>query len=94
MRYPVSSVLVFAGAFLVAGSALALNPQPLPPGKAHTMHEPPDPCMKAQIGSATSGAGAGKVRMRKAGGEQMMMRKAGGEQSNVHCLNPQPLPPG
>jgi hypothetical protein len=98
MRKPVFS-FVFAGAFLVAGGALALNPQPLPPGKVAPNHayEPPDPCMQAQMGTQSpGGGGAGKIRMRKAGGEQMMMRKAGGEQMGTkpHCLNPQPLPPG
>ena len=49
-----------------------LNPQPLPPG-VRRRQEPPDPCLKAygsgggtgkalNIGSATSGAGAGKVQ--------------------------------
>jgi hypothetical protein len=98
MRKPVFS-FVFAGAFLVAGSALALNPQPLPPGKAAPNHayEPPDPCMQAQMQSHGSGGGAGKIRMSETnGGHMMMMRKAGGEQMGTkpHCLNPQPLPPG
>ncbi len=67
-------------------------------------YEPPDPCSQAQYESHGSGAGVGKVRvtpaMRKAGGTQMEMRKAGGDLSAtasgaaMHCLNPQPLPPG
>ena len=91
---PNSFIPAIIGVILAVGGAVApadaLNPQPLPPGRhtapqTVTNHaiEPPDPCSKSQ--------------MRKAGGEQEM-RKAGGTQqmdaANVHCLNPQPLPPG
>ncbi len=102
------AALVLVPVFVSPVLADDLNPQPLPPGRhaATGMNEPhwvppvratepPDPCMKSQtqIQAQGTGAGAGKVQT------EPMMRKAGGTQTsvantNVHCLNPQPLPPG
>ena len=105
MRKPNLTVAAFVAALMAVSGATALaenfNPQPDPPGRNHA-YEPPDPCKQSQMTGMQahgSGGGAGKIRMRKAGGEQSpMMRKAGGEQigvnGNIHCLNPQPLPPG
>jgi hypothetical protein len=109
MRKNSSAVAIFVATILVGGGTQALagklNMPPGPPNRVQT-DTPPDPCRQAQIGSQTGGAGAGKIHsmpyMRKAGGEQEEMRKAGGEQEgtlhganpNIHCLNPQPLPPG
>ncbi len=54
----------FAGisllALTLAGPAFALNPQPEPPGKNIIMHQPSGTTLHT-IGSATSGAGAGKA---------------------------------
>jgi hypothetical protein len=109
MRKNSSAVTIFVATILIGSgtAALAANLD-MPPGPPNHVHSdtPPDPCRQAQIGSQTSGAGAGKIHsmpyMRKAGGERQEMRKAGGEQEgtlhgsrpNIHCLNPQPLPPG
>jgi hypothetical protein len=93
----VTALMAMSGATATADS---LNPQPLPPGRhmptqsdTNRAYEPPDPCSQSQMQAHGSGGGAGKIRMdttheRKAGGEQM------GARNNVHCLNPQPLPPG
>lgn len=103
MQIRTSHMTIVAGAIL--GAVVALGASAQMDRKTNTnqpaMHqyEPPDPCMAATAAHG-SGGGAGKITMRKAGGEQMEMRKAGGEQmgamrnNNVHCLNPQPLPPG
>src|SRR5579863_1915934 len=95
-----STISAFVAAMVAVSGAVAvadtLNPQPLPPGRhattqpaANHAQEPPDPCMQ----SHGTGGGTGKIQ------NEMMMRKAGGSQmgtanTNVHCLNPQPLPPG
>lgn len=89
----------------LAAPALAedFNPQPDPPGA----HRLTTTSHLTTIGSATGGAGAGKVTTLGSAtggagsGKVGNMRKAGGTQTNVinnpgvtHGLNPQPDPPG
>lgn len=91
-------------AFASAAFAEDLNPQPEPPGvhRLTTTH-----LTTSTIGSATGGAGAGKVTTLGSAtggagsGKVGYMRKAGGTQTNIitnpgvtHGFNPQPDPPG
>ncbi len=98
-----ASITVFSLA--VAVPALALNPQPLPPGKNkvgnamtnQTNAQGHNAC--TTVGSATGGAGSGRAcahglllpAVRKAGGTQM---NVGNNAATTHGFNPQPDPPG
>ena len=90
-----ASRLAMAGVLLGGFATMALNPQPLPPGKSmpNTMPMTTQQCQQHE--SATGGAGAGKVRMMGGTGCQQnapMMRTL--QPNGPHRLNPQPLPPG
>jgi hypothetical protein len=82
-----TSVALFSLAVATPALADDLNPQPEPPGVHKLLHKPWHHTAHT-IGSATGGAGSGKV---------VVLRKAGGTQSNaaaIHGFNPQPDPPG
>ena len=57
MRNLILAAATAALSLTLTTSAFALNPQPEPPGRYHTMFVPAN---KLNIGSATSGAGAGR----------------------------------
>ena len=101
-----ASAALFSLAVAMPAFADDLNPQPEPPGVHKLLHKPWHQTTDT-IGSASSGAGAGKVRLRKAGGTQFEDRmlnpqplppkssilQNGGMHSQDRMLNPQPLPP-
>ena len=83
--------------------AMALNPQPEPPGKSRVMFVPAGATLRT-IGSATGGAGAGKVSdaddtycgTKVPGHVPLVGARSignGALRSGAVTLNPQPLPP-
>jgi hypothetical protein len=88
-------VLLTCGALLTAGMLWATDTASTTdryrPGNNKT-HRKSVHKSKHTIGSATSGAGSGKITSDATGKH---FRKAGGDPNSVtHDLNPQPLPPG
>ncbi len=85
------SALLCAATMVWAGSALALNPQPLPPGSRAPVgagqFEPPDPCIQSDR----------NVQERTRPGQHKTTALACGHNGvnpGARNLNPQPLPPG
>jgi hypothetical protein len=99
-----ASVALFSLAVATPAFADDLNPQPEPPGVHKLLHKPWLQTTNS-IGSASSGAGAGKLHVRKAGGTQSedlnpqplppksSMLRNGAAHGQDRMLNPQPLPP-
>lgn len=76
MRLAAAGLALAAATTAMAGSALALNPQPLPPGlhvhrSSATRFEPPDPCLRAHARRAAATC-AGQTRTRARHGSSAM----------------------
>lgn len=97
-----AAVAVFSTGF--AGAALALNPQPEPPGRTQVVHAPAAVTLHS-IGSQSSAGGAAADADdtycgTKVPGHPHLVLQGAAARCNAHALggsvmlNPQPLPPG